>query len=589
MKKFLLSTALLFFIGCGGNGSSENSNVVLKGKFLDAPVKNLSYTTSSGISGVTDENGSFYYKKGDSIVFKLGDAFLGEVKGKETITPYDFFNEKSEIAYVLQNLDTDGNLKNGIDLPDEDILKTVITTSDVSNLDLYTLKNTLSFLRNNYRFLNISENEALTNLNDYLAFISNDKLIRDVLTKGLVALKGKMVYFAYKEDFLINNRGTIGFYDNNWLVEFDDGRVKDIKVLSWNKNYVKTSSEGEITNFILNIDIKNHLIFLFNDDGEIVISSSKKAIDRYIEKLNNTFQKIPVNPKMLKDIYLYGLDDNSYNWYAISLGESNLNLYYVDDILNLNDINNYKFLNSKWIEYLGGNKFKIENDEDEENNSDIEYIYDNYYYEENNTYTYYQSENVEDFTRVFAYPLAKKSVDIFTIGAALDSMKVFPYLFTKFGISSIYFKKGRFYCDLLWDECWMDKDAMNEITSNILNVNYLYALKKGVSLPPRYTKLSDYLKEKKYYVVYTDFDYVDYESWSRRGDKFVWKEIESSDETPDSGEEDMLKIDNLTKILAEYENGILIEVNDSGKNYKIFLYNNKNDAERVYGILLKKY
>ena len=68
---------------CGAGGY-----VILTGHFVDAAVGGIAYETPS-LSGVTDANGTFEYRPGETVRFLLGDLLLGESAGKATITPFD--------------------------------------------------------------------------------------------------------------------------------------------------------------------------------------------------------------------------------------------------------------------------------------------------------------------------------------------------------------------------------------------------------------------------------------------------------------------------------------------------------------------
>ena len=59
----------LWLSGCGG-GNSITSNSV--GAFINSPTKGIKYSASpSGLNGTTDENGSYYYRTGDTVTFSL--------------------------------------------------------------------------------------------------------------------------------------------------------------------------------------------------------------------------------------------------------------------------------------------------------------------------------------------------------------------------------------------------------------------------------------------------------------------------------------------------------------------------------------
>ena len=70
---FTLVLVCLMCIGCDNGSSSPNGqdispveNGLKTGIFVDAPTAGLSYKTSSGITGVTDGDGKYNYKAGDT-------------------------------------------------------------------------------------------------------------------------------------------------------------------------------------------------------------------------------------------------------------------------------------------------------------------------------------------------------------------------------------------------------------------------------------------------------------------------------------------------------------------------------------------
>jgi hypothetical protein len=121
-KQAALTMVTLFAVSCGGGGGGvSTSSATEEGVFVDAPVKGIEYTTSSGISGYTDENGTFRYREGDNVTFKIGNITLGTVKGASLVTPLDLVgttdvnnqNVKDIVALLLY-LDDDNNPDNGI-------------------------------------------------------------------------------------------------------------------------------------------------------------------------------------------------------------------------------------------------------------------------------------------------------------------------------------------------------------------------------------------------------------------------------------------------------------------------------------------
>lgn len=93
------------------------------GVLMGARIAGVSYSASSGESGVTNEDGTFDYKHGDTVEFKLGDLLLGKVKGSPVVTPLELAdgneNKLQNLLILLQSLDSDGDLSNGISITAE--------------------------------------------------------------------------------------------------------------------------------------------------------------------------------------------------------------------------------------------------------------------------------------------------------------------------------------------------------------------------------------------------------------------------------------------------------------------------------------
>jgi len=95
------------------------------GIFLDAPVSNLRFKTNS-IEGFTGAGGSFNYRTSERIEFFIGALSLGSTFVNDVITPIDLvvngsIDEARVInrAILLQSLDQDSDLTNGIQIPRE--------------------------------------------------------------------------------------------------------------------------------------------------------------------------------------------------------------------------------------------------------------------------------------------------------------------------------------------------------------------------------------------------------------------------------------------------------------------------------------
>ncbi|MBD3798254.1 MAG: hypothetical protein IE887_11160 [Campylobacterales bacterium] len=115
-----LSLVLSFGLNaCGGGGGGDSSSgtpptSTVTGQFIDAPVQGLSYSCSSGKSGVTNSNGEYTCNSGDDVTFSINGVVIGIVAAQATaITPYTLFPNNTaaaiNLARLLQSLDDDSS------------------------------------------------------------------------------------------------------------------------------------------------------------------------------------------------------------------------------------------------------------------------------------------------------------------------------------------------------------------------------------------------------------------------------------------------------------------------------------------------
>jgi len=136
INKLLIASITIgvLLAGCGGgssSGKSSSSKDKTKiGVFLDSPVVNIGYRTET-LEGVTNSLGQYEYLQGETVTFFIGDLELPTVMANGTVTPLDIADSQdpsnSEVVNIirlLQTLDKDGNLDNGIT-----ITETAISTA----------------------------------------------------------------------------------------------------------------------------------------------------------------------------------------------------------------------------------------------------------------------------------------------------------------------------------------------------------------------------------------------------------------------------------------------------------------------------
>ncbi|MFZ2288844.1 MAG: alpha/beta fold hydrolase [Halopseudomonas yangmingensis] len=119
----LLGLVVTALSGCLSGGGSGSTNSLETGIFIDSPVSGLEYRTASR-EGVTNADGAFSYRRGETLTFSLGGVELGSAAGQSLLSPLDLVNHADDsshtaainITRLLQTLDADGNLNNGIQL-----------------------------------------------------------------------------------------------------------------------------------------------------------------------------------------------------------------------------------------------------------------------------------------------------------------------------------------------------------------------------------------------------------------------------------------------------------------------------------------
>ncbi len=142
-KKIILSacvaSAIFMFSGCNSSGSSETTPEAT-GTFIDAAVVGLSYTCGkSNKSGVTDGEGKFTCKVGDSVSFKLGAMEFGpvEVEDGMIVTPYILYPKNDtaavNLAQLLLTLDSDNNPDNEIVLDQKQVEEIITNPLDAAS------------------------------------------------------------------------------------------------------------------------------------------------------------------------------------------------------------------------------------------------------------------------------------------------------------------------------------------------------------------------------------------------------------------------------------------------------------------------
>jgi hypothetical protein len=139
LKTLVISASTLSFIACSGGGgggsaaSGDGFGSTTSAQFIDAPVKGLTFTTSSNTTGTTGAQGKFSCLRGEIVNFSLKGLKLGQAACGEKIFVHDLFapvgvsgHSSMQAASVIQSFATGTS---ELDL----------TAANASSLDLSTV------------------------------------------------------------------------------------------------------------------------------------------------------------------------------------------------------------------------------------------------------------------------------------------------------------------------------------------------------------------------------------------------------------------------------------------------------------------
>jgi len=121
--------AVLALNGCGGN--NDNGKNADTGYYLDSAVAGVSFKCGTQ-TGVTGEDGKFTFKKGVKCEFTLAGIPLRTTLPEELEDGVKVVEDDPRVAQLLQSIDSDGDLSNGIQIS-PDVLKAI--TDALKDLD----------------------------------------------------------------------------------------------------------------------------------------------------------------------------------------------------------------------------------------------------------------------------------------------------------------------------------------------------------------------------------------------------------------------------------------------------------------------
>jgi hypothetical protein len=117
LKHLLILVLFLFFSACSSD-SNSSAPAKVTGLFIDDAVEGLSYSCSSGLTGLTDADGKYTCNAGDDVSFLLNGVTIGSSVSAQTgaVTPYSLFPNNHDaslnLARLLQSINTVNNTNN---------------------------------------------------------------------------------------------------------------------------------------------------------------------------------------------------------------------------------------------------------------------------------------------------------------------------------------------------------------------------------------------------------------------------------------------------------------------------------------------
>ncbi len=184
-----------------------------QGVFSAGRVSGLTYSSPSA-EGTTDAEGRFAYGSGETVAFSIGELRIGAVEGSATITAQDLFPDAKGAAdprvdnlhTLLQTLDEDGDLNNGIHISDE--IAEIVSE----------YKDELSFDRTAEEFANSEATRGLLDaLNEAQVFSDTDPRARTL--RGTIAAREYAMRASAERKAVSTEYGEVRGYaanDSTW-------------------------------------------------------------------------------------------------------------------------------------------------------------------------------------------------------------------------------------------------------------------------------------------------------------------------------------------------------------------------------------
>ena len=310
------------------NGANDTVTVIIEGDgivttpvhdgsgvIVDGIIEGLYYETSSGMSGYTDEDGSFDYLEGDVVTFKLGSVLIGDIDMGEIGDGKVFLQDLADVERTDMNDEYVENmavLLQSIDSDDGD--KIVITeemreTFADESFDLATMsEEELIAIIEDKGEVAVSEADAMAHVGEMLGEYAeiDESELDEHLTDMTAHLHTKEEGITYTTILGLSgeleSNGKFNYYEDDDVITFVDASGDEILVI----NSKDIAENGQLNlaelleNYSIDEEIETEEILIaetdssdegtdeITDDGKIITESETETEEILIAEIDSS-------------------------------------------------------------------------------------------------------------------------------------------------------------------------------------------------------------------------------------------------------------------------------------------------------------
>lgn len=246
-KNLVVCLAASGLIACGGGGDESTGSTptvdetLMTGKLQGTAIEGLRYTTESQ-SGLTNNAGEFRFREGETITFSLGGTDFPITQADTELNPFTIiglnplvqetdivrtlnapdgssFDTVINIANLLQSLDADGNLGNGITLGNADAQLQNVSIS--LHVKASTFAQSPEFIQAR-QLLNVPSIRTLSQVMDFLYQDLGIEVVSSLPARQISVTEGQASALSYAYDSEGKLQSLTQDIDNDGNVDIEE-------------------------------------------------------------------------------------------------------------------------------------------------------------------------------------------------------------------------------------------------------------------------------------------------------------------------------------------------------------------------------